>query len=185
MEHKGSILIETSRLILRKFEEKDVRNVFDNITSDDSVTRFMTWPTHKNIETTEKLVHWWLSQYADESFYRWAIVLKETGEPIGVITVVHMDERVENFEIGYYLGSKWWNRGFTTEAVKSIIHFLFNEVRVGRIEACPNVINKESCRVLEKCGFIFEGILRKALWDNNGICDKAMYSIISDDYQPN
>ena len=182
MKHKGSILIETPRLILRKFEKKDILNVFNNITSDDKVTQFMTWQTHKNIVATEELVNLWLSRYDDESYYRWAIVLKETVELIGVVTVVNMDERAESLEIGYYIGSKWWNGGLTTEAVKSIIHFLFSEVKVGRIEACINVINKQSCRVLEKCGFMFEGIMRKALWDNNGISDKAVYSIISDDY---
>lgn len=182
MEHKGSILIETPRLILRKFEKEDILNVFKNITSDDRVSQFMSWETHKNIETTEKLVNFWLSQYEKESYYRWAIILKETKEPIGVVTVVNIDERAENLEIGYYMGSLWWNGGLTTEAVKSVIQFLFKEVKVRRVEACASVINKSSCKVLEKCGFIFEGIKRKARWDNNGISDLAFYSIIDDEY---
>lgn len=181
MVHKGTILIETPRLILRKFESADVIPVFENITSDDKLIRYMTWSKHENIESTRELVEWWLPQYDNTSFYRWAIVPREIGVPIGVIAVVNIDERAENFEIGYYIGSKWWNHGFATEAFKSIIQFLFNEVRVGRIEACSNVINKQSCRVLEKCGLTFEGILRKSLWDNNGICDKAMYSIIAEE----
>lgn len=157
-------------------------NVFDNITDDDRVPQFMSWSTHKNIEATEELVDSWISRYEDDSYYRWAIVLKEIGELIGVVTVVNMDERAKSLEIGYYIGSKWWNSGLTAEAVKSMIHFLFREVGAGRIEAGFSIDNKQSRRVLEKCGFVFEGILRKARWDNNGICDKAVYSIISDDY---
>ena len=143
----------------------------------------MSWQTHKNMETTEELVNSWLCRYEEESYYRWAIVLKKTKEPIGVITVVNMDEKAENLEIGYYMGSKWWNSGLTTEAVKTIIHYLFNEVKVRRVEACISVINIQSRKVLEKCGFIFEGIMRKARWDNNGISDKAFYSIISEEYE--
>ena len=93
MEHKGTVPIETNRLLLRRFTLNDIRYAFDNWTSDDKVTVFLRWPTHQDITITEKVMKGWVESYEDKSFYHWAIVLKEIGEPIGSITVVHMDER--------------------------------------------------------------------------------------------
>ena len=56
MQHLGTALIETNRLILRKFRLDDSEAAFRNWTSDDSVTEFLRWPTHQNIETTEKII---------------------------------------------------------------------------------------------------------------------------------
>ena len=110
MEHKGTVPIETNRLLLRRFTLNDIRYAFDNWTSDDKVTVFLRWPTHQDITITEKVMKGWVESYEDKSFYHWAIVLKEIGEPIGSITVVHMDERVDKVHVGYCIGSKWWNK---------------------------------------------------------------------------
>ncbi len=65
--------------------------------------------------------------------YQWAIVLKELGEPIGYISVVSKNERLNIVHIGYCIGRNWWHRGFTSEAFKAIIPFFFEEIGVNRI----------------------------------------------------
>lgn len=182
MQHKGTITIETDRLILRKFSKDDANAAFANWTSDEKVTEFLRWPTHSNVRITEGILNDWIAGYQKLDFYQWAIVLKEINEPIGTISVVDMDERTEKVHIGYCIGSKWWHLGFTSEAFLAIIPFLFEQVEVKRIESQHDPENPNSGGVMKKCGLIYEGTLRKADWSNKGIVDACMYGMLASDY---
>ncbi len=182
MEHKGTIRIETERLILRAFVIEDAPNAFYNYLSDENVTEFLRWNTHKNELVTKKVLSKWIANYEDKSFYQWAIVLKETGDPIGALSVVDMDEKANKVNIGYCIGSKWWNKGYTSEAVAAVIPFFFGDVKVGRIEAQHDPNNPSSGKVMQKCGLKYEGTLRKADWSNKGIVDTCMYGLLAEDY---
>lgn len=182
MQHKGTVLLETERLILRPFVAADIEPSYHNWTSDVKVTEFLRWPTHENISVTEMVLNDWIESYKDISFYQWAIVPKELQEPIGTISVVGMDERTEKVHIGYCIGSKWWRKGYTSEAFSEIIRFFFEEVKVQRIEAQHDPDNPGSGKVMEKCGLIYEGTLRKADWNNRGIVDACTYGMLAEDY---
>lgn len=115
MNHKGTITIETKRLILRQFVESDVLATFNNWTSDEKITEFLRWQMHSSIEVTENIVKEWISLYNNKDFYQWAIVLKEyNNETIGTISVVDKNEKLNILHIGYCIGSNWWNKGITT-----------------------------------------------------------------------
>ncbi|WP_195986230.1 GNAT family N-acetyltransferase [Clostridium sp. D33t1_170424_F3] len=182
MEHKGTIRIETKRLLLRPFVIEDIQPAFYNWTSDDRVTEFLRWPTHQNSMITERVLKDWIANYKNDSFYQWAIILKEINEPIGTISVVDMDERINKVHIGYCIGRRWWNTGYTSEAFSNIIPFLFNDVKVERIESQHDPNNPNSGKVMEKCGLIYEGNLRKSDWSNKGIVDACMYGLVAEDY---
>lgn len=182
MEHKGTVIIDTKRLILRQFTINDIQHAFDNWTSDSKVTEFLRWQTHQNIKITEKVLKDWIENYKDNAFYQWAIVLKEIDEPIGTISVVDMDERTDMVHIGYCIGSKWWKKGYTSEAFLGIIPFFFHDVKVKRIESQHDPDNPNSGKVMKKCGLLFEGVLRKADWSNRGIVDACMYGLLAEDY---
>ena len=182
MNHLGTVRIETSRLILRKFDKTDIELAFRNWTSDDKVTRFLRWPTHADMSITETVFNDWISQYANADFYQWAIVPKDIGEPIGTISVVSSDEKTEKIHIGYCIGSKWWNLGYTSEAFQAVISFFFEQVGAKRIESQHDPENAGSGKVMEKCGLLYEGTLRNAGWNNRGIVDAKMYGILASDY---
>ncbi len=182
MKHKGTVTIETDRIILRKFSADDINAAFYNWTSDEKVTEFLRWPTHKDIGITERVLNDWIAEYKNLNFYQWAIVPKNINEPIGTISVVDIDERTEKIHIGYCIGSKWWHSGFTSEAFSAIIPFFFEQVEAKRIEAMHDPENPNSGRVMKKCGLIYEGTLRKADWNNRGIVDACMYGILASDY---
>jgi len=182
MEHKGTKTIETERLLLRKFTQADIKPAFENWTSDDQVTKFLTWPTHKDISVTEQVINDWIARYGDNKYYQWAIVCKETNEPIGSISVVEMDEKAEKVHVGYCIGRKWWHKGITSEAFSGIIPFLFDEVKANRIEARHDSNNPNSGKVMEKCGLKYEGTMRQADWNNQGIVDVCMYALLADEY---
>lgn len=185
MEHKGTVMIETDRLLLRRFEEADIEAAFRNWTGDEKVTKFLRWPTHKSVKTSEEILKRWISSYQNNDFYQWAIVLKAAGcEPIGAISVVDKNEALDIVHIGYCIGSKWWHQGIVSEAFTGIIPFLFNDIKVNRIESQHDPNNPNSGKVMLKCGLTYEGTLRQADFSNQGIVDASIYSLLSHEYIP-
>ena len=147
------------------------------------MTRYLTWQTHADESVTETLMETWAAGYADPAFYQWAIELKSLGEPIGSISVVHRDEQVNAVSIGYCIGSCWWRQGITTEAFRAVIAYLFETVCADRIEARHNAENRNSGRVMRACGLTYEGTLRQAGVDNQGVVDVCVYSILRREYE--
>ena len=183
MKHLGTVQLETERLILRRFKTSDAQAMFDNWAKDKEVTKFLTWPAHASVEISEKILKEWINNYSDDKFYQWAIVLKGNGdEPIGTISVVHMEEEIDMMHIGYCIGRNWWNKGVTSEEFKKVISFLIDEVGVKRIESRHDPRNPNSGKVMLKCGLQYEGTLRKADKNNQGICDASMYGLLAEDY---
>lgn len=182
MNHLGTKTIETNRLILRKFELTDAEDMYNNWANDDNVTRYITWATHKNIEETNKVVEGYVNESVRDNYYHWCIVLKETNEVVGSIGAFRLFEDLKLFEIGYCIGTKFWNKGITTEAMKALIKFFFEEVGVNRIEARHDTNNPSSGKVMIKSGLKFEGILRQAGKNNSGIVDSAVYAILKEEF---
>lgn len=182
MEHKGTVRLETERLILRKFTEGDIESSYRNWTSDDKTTKYLTWPTHENAGVTKQILESWIEEYDNPAFYQWAIELKELGEPIGTISVVRSNEEIQLVVIGYCIGSKWWNQGIVTEAFQKVIPFLFEEVKVNKIQSHHASENIGSGKVMRKCGMIYEGTIREADKNNQGIADMVTYGILAKEY---
>ncbi|CUX26770.1 GNAT family N-acetyltransferase [Clostridium sp. C105KSO13] len=183
MKHLGTQEIETERLLLRKFIMSDARSMYENWASDKEVTKYLTWPSHKDLEISTAIIKEWVDSYKECDFYQWAIILKEESDfPIGSIGVTHIDERVSVAQVGYCIGRKWWHKGITTEALSAIIEFLFDSVDIQRIEARHDPENTNSGAVMKKAGMMYEGTLRKSGWNNQGICDACYYSILKSEF---
>lgn len=181
MKHLGTKELETSRLILRRFTMLDAEPMYRNWASDPEVTKFLTWPPHSSVEISSMVLSSWVAGYEKDDFYQWAIVLKEVGEPIGSISVVHCNDALEIAHIGYCIGRSWWRKGYMTEAFGAVIDYLFDQVGVNRIESVHDPANPNSGAVMRKCGLRYEGTLRKSSRNNQGICDACWYSILAED----
>ncbi|HIV90308.1 MAG TPA: GNAT family N-acetyltransferase [Candidatus Eisenbergiella stercoravium] len=182
MKHKGTVRLETDRLILRPFTPEDALPMFRNWASDKEVTRFLTWPTHKNVEVTGRVIADWCKGYEAPDYYQWAIELKEIKEPIGSIAAVKTDDRTESATIGYCIGRRWWRQGITSEALREVIRFFFEEVGMNCVNACHDPRNPNSGRVMRSCGMALEGTWRAGGINNQGVCDETWYSILRSEY---
>ena len=178
MKHSGTQRLETERLVLRRFVNEDAVAMYKNWAADEEVTKYLMWPPHSNQEVSRSVVGDWVNTYESESYYQWAIVLKEKGEPIGSISVVHMNEDVSMVHIGYCIGKAWWHNGITSEALKAVMDFLFDVVDVNRIESRHDPRNPNSGKVMQKCGMKYEGTLRSSDRNNQGICDACYYALL-------
>ena len=179
MNHRGTQTLESERLILRRYQSEDYKAMYKNWASDPEVTQYLMWSTHPNEEVSKSVTEEWLANYSNEKYYNWAIVLKEFGdEPIGNIAVVDMNELAQSVHIGYCLGRRFWHKGIMSEALQMVIDFMFNVVEANRFESRHDPRNPHSGDVMKKCGMKYEGTLRSADWNNQGICDACYYSIL-------
>ena len=183
LTHKGTQTIETDRLILRRAVREDAEPMFRNWASDPEVTKYLTWPAYETVETAYPILDMWISEYEKPNYYQWMIELKELGEPIGSISAVRQNDRVEEAEIGYCIGSQWWHKGIMTEALSAVIEYLFTEVGMNRVAARHDPNNPHSGGVMRKCGMKYEGTTRASDRNNQGLCDAAHYAILRSEWQ--
>lgn len=158
MNHKGSKILKTERLVLRPFRAGDAEEMYKNWASDPVVTKYLTWVPHKSVEETRALLSLWEEEAKRPDTYHWAITLG--GEVIGDIALVSVSEENERAVTGYCLSKKYWGKGIMTEAYGEVLRYLFEEIGFHRIEATHSLENPASGRVMEKCGLLYEGTFR-------------------------
>lgn len=152
IQHKGTVSIETLRLVLRRFDEKDAKDMFQNWAGDPLVCKYLSWGPHSNEEVSRKRILSWISNYMRYNSYVWALELKRNRQAVGSISVEIEDDRSQMCEVGYCLGNDYWNQGLMTEALIAVMHFLFYEVGYQRIQAKHDVLNLASGKVMQKAG---------------------------------
>lgn len=182
MKHCGTQRLETPQLILRRFTLDDAEAMYKNWTSDSEVTKYLTWPAHPSVNITKVLLGSWVASYEKMDNYQWAIVPKDNGdEPIGSIAAVQVKDDLGIIHIGYCMGRAWWHQGIMSEALKALIDFFFDQVDANRIESRHDPRNPHSGMVMKKCGMRYEGTMRSADRNNQGICDACWYGILKSD----
>ena len=95
-----------------------------------------------------------------------------------------MEQRddIKMVHIGYCIGQKWWCCGYTSEALKELIRFFFEDVCVNRIESRHDPRNPNSGKVMLKCGLKCEGTMRQDDINIQGVCDSVRYAILAEEY---
>ncbi len=184
MKGLGTKKLETKRLILRRIEEKDYIKSYLNWTSDPLVTKYVTWNTHENEEVTREYFQSKVNKYRNDYYFDWLVVVKDSGEIIGEIEARAAKDH-NLVEIGYCYGSRFWGKGYGTEALKAVINYMFKEVEVRKILARHISTNPASGKVMEKAGMKLDGILKGYVVDKNTNSpeDFHMYSIDYEDWK--
>lgn len=145
--------------------------------SDDEVTKFCSWDTYTNRDQAIEYIN---NFVLNHPYYR---VICLNNKAIGAISVTRNKGSDKcRGEMGYVLASQYWGRGIATKAVKMVVSTIFEErPELVRVEALVDVDNKGSQKVLEKVGFIKEGVLRRYCIQKGKICDMVMFSFLSSD----
>ncbi len=155
LKHKGTLLLETDRFILRQFQINDVHDVFINWSSDAESAKYNAWSVHESENVTRGYMSDWINNYKRLNYYHWAIEDKNSGEVVGSISVSNIKDRKKYCEIGYTVARKRWNEGIATEVLMCVLEFLTSDAGFTTIRAMHDVRNKASGRVMEKAGMIF------------------------------
>lgn len=174
--------LETERLIIRKFRQEDL-NDFYEYAKNPNVGPNAGWCPHESIEDSAEILKIFIE--GDEV---WAIIDKQMGKVIGSIGL-HKDHKRDNPDarmLGYVLSESYWGKGLTTEAAKAVIKYAFENMELGLISVYHYKDNNRSKRVIEKCGFVYEGTLRNAsVLYNGNVNDDMCYSMTKQEYWRN
>lgn len=182
MIHAGTQEIETARCSLRQFRVEDAEAMFRNWASDEEVTKYLTWPAHRNVAETKELLREWVKTYSDPSVYNWAILSKEKQEAVGNISVVSVNEKAARLTIGYCLSEELWGQGLMTECLKAVIDYLFENTSVNRIDSYHDTDNPASGKVMRKAGLKEEATLKEFDHNNQGICDVTLHALLRSEW---
>lgn len=174
--------IRTERLLLRRPTLKDARDLFE-YARDPEVARFITWKPHKSIKDSKKAILWMDEQYAGGRAITWGLIHPENARLIGTCGYVALYPNDERAEIGYAMSREYWGKGYMTEAVRAVLKFGFENMKLNRVEAKTNLENAVSSRLLEKVGMTYEGILRQYTFCKGQHLDLKMYSLLRSEYQ--
>ncbi len=117
-----------------------------------------------------------------KSAYEFAITNLDNDEVIGGISLMNLDWKNKNAELGYWLAKKYRNKGYITEAIKLILEFAFKELKLNRISARLWEKNLASIKVLKKNKFKKEGLLREMVLKAGEWQNDLVYAVVRKDW---
>ena len=172
--------LNTDRLVLRKMKLSDARDLFA-YARDPEVSRHVLWSTHTSLRESRQFLRAARRQYRRGQPCSWAITLKDSGRMIGTIGFMWLNTDWLSAEIGYSLSREYWNRGIMTEALRAVIAFGFDTLRLQRIEAQHTLDNPASGRVMQHAGMQYEGTLRQRVKNKGKYEDVKLFAILRTD----
>ena len=175
--------LQTSRLLLSSISAEDVKEVHELLSLAET-DRYNTLGIPGNIGVTQKIVHDWLATQnaSAPTNYVFRLDLIYIEEFIGLIALNMGKPSYKTAEVWFKTHPAQWSKGYTTEALRKILEFGFNELGLHRIEAGCAVENTASAKVLEKAGMTREGLKRKKLPIRGEWKDNFFYGILEEDF---
>ena len=184
LTHIGTNTIETERLILRRFEYSDNEAMRKYWIADENIQSLYSEPVYSTEAEVKELLDKYINSYEKEDYYRWAVIEKNSQECIGQIAYFLVDNKNNFAEIEYCIGSDFQCKGFATEAARAVISYGFDKINLHKVQICTKTINVPSKRVIEKCGFRYEGTLRDYFYMDGQYVGRLYFSILRNEYEP-
>lgn len=174
-------ILETARLQLRPLVVADAP-VIETLLSDRLLAATTLgiphpFPENGGAEWIERLYH---IPGATQNF-PFAIVARDAGVLMGNIGL-HVSHSAQG-ELGYWMGVPYWGKGYTTEAVRRLIQFGFEDLGLNRIFASYFSNNPASGRVMQKAGMTHEGTMRQHMLKWDEFLDLIFYSVLRSEYE--
>jgi ribosomal-protein-alanine N-acetyltransferase len=118
----------------------------------------------------------------------WAVTVKGNDTVIGLVSLQYCNHRGDRYhrraEVGYGIARASWGQGIGPEAVRAVVHYGFEHLKLNRIYAGTIADNLASVRLLEKLGFVREGTRRQHSLEDDGLFhDSALYGLIRSDWK--
>ncbi|WP_407644111.1 GNAT family N-acetyltransferase [Filobacillus milosensis] len=175
-------ILETNRLILRKVTNDDACSLLKYL-SDRDVMKHIGLEPFKSINDALDEISWYQSIYDKNTGIRWGITLKNQGQVIGSCGFLNLIPKHYRSEIGIELSKEHWGEGIASEAINAVIRYGFMHMNLQRIEALIEPPNLLSQKLVEKQGFIKEGLLRSYEFTGGKFDDLYMYSLLKPDFE--
>ncbi len=168
------------QIIVRPLRLSDASAIKKNVTR--AIARFTSLPYPYQTSHAVDFIKKANQKIVRQTALELGIEHKKNGEIIGVVGLIKIDLNNKNGELGYWLGQNYWGQGIGQEAVKLILNYAFNKLKLHRIYAQVIPVNLASIKLLKKSGFRYEGRLRQAVLKNHHWYDYLVYSILKKEF---
>jgi ribosomal-protein-alanine N-acetyltransferase len=175
------MILETERLLLADYQFENLDDFF-NLKSCNEVWNHSTFIPLKEKGQAESMLKNLINNRVKGNYDYMALYKNDTKEFIGEAGMIGYSSNANRCVIGYNLLPQYWNQGYATEIIKHLVKYIFEYLRFERIEALALQTNTASCKVLEKSGFLLEGVLRNYNRCETGYRNVCYFGIISSDY---
>ncbi|MBD3404382.1 GNAT family N-acetyltransferase [candidate division GN15 bacterium] len=166
---------------LRQLKRSDAASFAHNA-NDRQVTRYLHLPHPYTLLDAQQWVKQTHSLARRKRMYAFGIEHKESRQVIGMVGLHHIDRANRLCELGYWIGRTYWRRGYTSEAIRLILPFAFDYLRMQRVQARVFHPNTASGKLLEKLGFTYEGCWRRAEYVHGRWFDVRWYAILKKEF---
>lgn len=180
MENKFPIL-ETNRLVLREITPEDAESIF-NYLSDKEVMKYYGLEPFQSVNDALDEISWYQSIRENNTGIRWGITLKGKDEVIGSCGFLNIIPQHYRSDIGFELSKDYWGQGIAQESIEAIIKYGFEQLNLQRIQALIEPPNEASQKLVERQGFIKEGLLRNYEFTSGKFDNLYMYSLLKEDF---
>lgn len=174
-------MLQTERLTLRRLMVSDTLDMYE-YSKNEEVTRYLTWEAHPDASYTREYLQYLGTHYNVGDFFDWAVVLDSEDKMIGTCGFTRFDYNNNSGEIGYVINPAYRGRGIADEAVRAVMQFGFETLRLNRIEAKFIEGNSASMRVMEKTGMTFEGYHRSSMYIKGDYRTIGVCAILREEY---
>jgi ribosomal-protein-alanine N-acetyltransferase len=171
--------LETERLVLRGLGEEDIPWLFEHFGKSE-VNEHVQDDDVKSMEEARELYEAYIRPRPH--LFRLGMTLKESGQLVGTIGFYDISKEHKRAILGVDLDPAHWGKGLATEAVLALVRYGFEEMGLNRIEASADPENGHSIRLIERTGFVKEGVKRQLDWYKGTFHDDVIYSVLRDDW---
>ena len=175
--------LPTARLRLRPFEDTDANDLFA-LQSNAYVLRDWDAPPWSERARAERFITACRQMAEDGTGARLAAVRVSDEAFIGWCSLTRWNPVHRSARLGYCFDDTAWGHGYATEAARGLLQWTFDTLDLNRVQAETDTRNVASARVLEKLGFVREGMLREDCIVNGEVSDSWVYGLIRRDWRP-
>jgi ribosomal-protein-alanine N-acetyltransferase len=168
--------LETERLSLRKVSMDDAEEMF-LLRTNEKIMKYIHRPRPESVDDARELI----KKMNEPDRIQWGIAIKGNNKLIGTIGYNRIEKVNFRAEIGYMLHDGHWNQGLTSEAIRKVIDYGFNEMKLHSIEAIIDPDNDISRQTVKKFNFIQEGYFKEKFFFDGKFWDFEVYSLLNNE----
>jgi len=145
---------------------------------DAEAMRYWDWPPMRDIAVTRRIVARQCAEAKQGNALYWAMCLDGRRGAIGACDLSEIDTHHRRAEVGFLVAREFWGQGYAVEAMRAIVAYATNALKLERLSARTHSGNESSARLLKRLGFAHEGTLRAFAWREGARRDCELYGLL-------
>jgi RimJ/RimL family protein N-acetyltransferase len=181
-KHLTQPILATDRLVLRPLNPADAPSIQEKASVRAIADTTISIPHPYPVGEAERYITRQLNAWKAGHSVTFGIERKSQEEIYGVLEIRDIEQEHSQAELSFWVAAEFWGQGYMSEALKPVVGFGFNDLRLNRLYAYHMLRNPGSGKVLQKNGFVREGVLRQRIRKWGVFEDVALWAILRNDW---